>query len=79
MDDGQYEAAQRTLMILAAVVQELDLDGFLERIAGAETLGPVLNPSLFMLAEGKMGDVRRLAEACKVFQDEVRRQVADGS
>lgn len=75
MDDKQYEATQRTLMILAMIVKDLDLEGFLARIEQAETLGPVLSPTLFMLAEGKMGDVRRLAEACKGFQDEVRRQV----
>jgi hypothetical protein len=62
-----------TLQILAMLVVDMDLEGFLAQIETAEAAGPVLDPTLYREAGGK------LAEACKVFRDEVRRQAADGS
>jgi hypothetical protein len=67
----------RTLQILAMVVVDMDLEGFLARIETAEATGPVLDPTLYREAGEKLADVQALAEACKVFRDEVRRQAAD--
>jgi hypothetical protein len=79
MDNAQYEATYRTLQILAIVVVDMDLEGFLARIETAEAAGPVLDPTLYREAGEKLAEVKALAEACKVFRDEVRRQAADGS
>jgi hypothetical protein len=77
MDNAQYEATYRTLQILAMVAVDMDLEGFLARIETAEAAGPVLDPTLYREAGEKLADVKALAEACKVFRDEVRRQATD--
>jgi hypothetical protein len=51
--------------------------GVLTRIETAEAAGPVLDPTLYREAGEKLAEVKALAEACKVFRDEVRRQAAD--
>jgi hypothetical protein len=78
MDNAQYEATYRTLKILAMIVANMDLDGFLAQIETAEVVGPVLDPTLYREAGEKLAELKALAEACKVFRDEVRRQAADG-
>jgi hypothetical protein len=45
MTDEQYQATQGQLMVLAQVVQEMDLSGFLGRIEYCHALGPMLHPT----------------------------------
>jgi hypothetical protein len=78
MDDRQYQETQDWLVAVAGIVRALDLDAFLQRIELAEAAGPILNPTLCVMASGKLAKVKRLAEAAKVFQDEVKRQVERG-
>jgi hypothetical protein len=78
MDERQYYETQSTLIVLAQIVDGLDLAGFLQCIERAETVGPVADPTLYVRAMGKLGDVKRLAEAAKTFQDEVKRQMGEG-
>jgi hypothetical protein len=77
MDDWRYADTQNWLVIMASMVASLDLDGFLQWVERAETLGPILAPTLYVQASGKLGNVKRLAEAAKVLQDEVKRQVTE--
>jgi hypothetical protein len=78
MDDRRYADTQNWLVIMASLVATLDLDGFLQWIERAETLGPILSPTLYVQASGKLDNAKRLAEAAKVLQDEVKRQVTEG-
>jgi hypothetical protein len=77
MDREEYLNIQFDLGLLVEIVVDMDLDRFLQWIERAETLGPILDPGLYRLASGKLGNVKRLAEAAKVFQDKVRRQIEE--
>jgi hypothetical protein len=78
MDDRRYQETQSWLVVMASLVAVLDLDGFLQRIERAETLGPILSPTLYVQASGKLDNAKRLAQAAKVLQDEVKRQAREG-
>ena len=75
MTDADYELTQETLSLAAKIVGALDLDGFLARINRAETLGSILNPTLYNTAAGKLGLVRSLAIAALPLKGEVERQI----
>jgi hypothetical protein len=77
MDREEYLNIQFGLGLLVDIVVDMDLAGFLQWIERAETLGPILAPTLYVQASGKLGDVKRLAEAAKTFQDEVNRQMVE--
>lgn len=63
MTDEEYESTQAVLTSLAAMMAELDLEGFLERIGTADSVGAILNPMLYIQAEPKLRMVRELANA----------------
>ena len=63
-----YLDTQNKLLYIARLALDLNLDGFLAAIEHADTLGPVLNPSLWNAGHRPMERIRRLAEAAKAFQ-----------
>jgi hypothetical protein len=78
MDREEYFNIQVGLEVLAGLFVDIDLTGFLQWIERSETMGPILAPTLYVQASGKLGEIKRLAEAAKVFQDEARRYVGRG-
>ncbi len=72
MDDAEYKAVQDRLLQLAVLAGcgTFDLRGFLARVDRAETVGPILDPTLFRDASGNLSKIRRLAEALLPFVDE---------
>lgn len=80
MNDEQYAYTQQQLLAFSAVVAEMDLTGFLERISAAETLGLMLEPMLYMQAAGNLNRIKRLARSLRSFQATVLevRQEATG-
>lgn len=75
MTDEEYSETQTAIIIIAQFVNDLDLVAFLERISLAETLGPIVDPTLYREAAGKLSDVKSLAQALRPFQREVKRQM----
>ena len=77
MNDIEYLDIQEKLGLISGIVYRLDLDGFLARIERAETIGCVVDPTLYQLGSAKLVDIRRLAQACKKLQDEIKRQLSE--
>jgi hypothetical protein len=75
MTDAEYALTQRLIVAAGQLVAGLDLEGFLRRIEKAEAVGPILAPSLYRESMENLGEIKRLAEACKTFQNEVKRQL----
>jgi hypothetical protein len=73
--DAEYALTQRLIVAAGQLVVGLDLEGFLRRIEMAEAAGPIFAPSLYRESMEKLSEIQRLAEACKTFQDEVKRQL----
>ena len=74
MTNEEYEATQTSLQIIAGMTSGLDLDGFLRRNREADSVGAILDPTLYRAASRKLALVRRLAESLLPAQKEVKRQ-----
>lgn len=68
MTDDAYIDTQNTLALLADLAAPLDLEGFLRRAHRADTLGAILDPTLYREAAPPLAAVIRLAEAGLAFQ-----------
>jgi hypothetical protein len=74
MSKDEYQQTQQALITLALLIEGLDLLGFLRAIDRAESIGPILDPSLYGRAGDKLADLRKLAAAARAFQIEAKRQ-----
>lgn len=79
MTNEEYERTQQAIVYIGVQAIVLDIPKFLERIERAETAGPVLNPSLWMLGERGLMYVKALAKAVNGVREEVLRQAKDQS
>lgn len=75
MTDEEYSQVQQELLVLARWVHGLDLDAFLHRIRQAETIAPILDPTLYLRGGQQLHQIKRLAQSLRPFQDEIRRQM----
>ncbi len=71
LTENQYKETQEALAIVEGIVRGLKLKEFLDSIEEAESLGPILDPTLYRAAADKMHRIRRLAIALMVFQTAV--------
>lgn len=75
MTNEEYTQTQQHIVLLAQLANGLDLDGFLERISLAESVAPIVDPTLWIRGGKKLHQVKRLAQALRPFQKEIRRQI----
>lgn len=68
MESAEYFQIQITLQQIAAVVAPLDLQGFLVAAGRAETLGPILDPTLYKAGCENLDKVKELAQAVQCVQ-----------
>ena len=74
MEEARYKMTQDQLVMLANLIDGLDLEGFLAAISHAHTVAPMVDPTLWIAGHKKMENVKRLAIAFRGVQVEVRRQ-----
>ena len=67
-DNEEYSIIQNQITLIAAVIAELKLKGFLERAHHADSVGHILDPTLYRHAMGGINKVQRLAGAARSFQ-----------
>ena len=77
MDRDKYELIQNQIMLLGSAVSDLDLDQFIEAIDRADSVGPILDPTLWIKTHDTMYQIRKLAVALKGFQKVVREMIQD--
>ena len=68
MTKEEYLATQHQVMALAYLVVGLDLGEFLAWIERAESLGPIVDPTLFLAGIGTLTKIKRLARMERQFQ-----------
>ena len=70
MTDDEYTKIQARIPnwaeVSLVILRNLDLDGFLERLEHAETLGYVLDPTLAMRAADGVEKVKTVASAARI-------------
>jgi|GEM_PF-1805470 len=72
MDTETYIATQQQVGLLATLVLRLPLAEFLNAISMADTVGPVVDPTLYGRGARAMHRVETLARAARKYQDEIR-------
>ncbi len=68
MTDEEYGETQRQVVMVSVLVNNMDLEGFLERISLAHSAGPILNPTLYRDAMDNISKIESLANALRSFQ-----------
>ena len=80
MTDAEYIETRQQLLLLANVVSQMDLNGLLECISHTQTVGPILDPTLFIRGSKKLSAVKRIAQGAQQFQKaiaEAKEELAD--
>jgi hypothetical protein len=68
LNEKQYKETQDAIVTVEGIVRDLPIREFLDSIDRAESLGPMLDPTLYQVVTEKMHRFRRLAVALMVFQ-----------
>lgn len=68
MNDQQFAAAQHQLIMCAGIATQVDLVGYLERIASALEKGKAMDATLFAKAEPRLLELQDLAKSLIGFQ-----------
>lgn len=68
MRNDDYEKTQSAVIKAGISLVNLDLDGFLHRIDLAESVGPFVEPTLFIRGADNLAAIKELAEAARNFQ-----------
>lgn len=72
----QYETIQHQLLLIGELLVQMDLPAFLEQIETAETVGPILDPTLYRMGMSNMAEVKRLAKAAMELREVRAEQLA---
>lgn len=75
MTDEEYAQTQQQLILLAQFAKDLNLSGFLQRISQAESIAPIMDPTLWIRGHRQLEQVKRLPQALRPFQQEIQRQI----
>ncbi len=63
MNGKQYLETQMALITLGKRLEQLDLEDFLSAISKAESVGPILDPTLYRRAQDNLNAIRELAKS----------------
>jgi len=75
ISEEDYVQIQLSLVTLASIVKDMQLAAFINQANLAETIGPILDPTLYREAGQRLNDVKALAESLLAFQNEIKRQL----
>ena len=75
MDKHIYEATQAQLTAVACIVSDMPLEEFINAIEHAETVGPILNPTLYLQTADTVGHLKDMAWALLEFKRVVHRKM----
>lgn len=68
MDAATYEGLQQQLVLFGAIVAEWPLEDFIAAIDHADTIGPIVDPTLWIRGQKAMSQVRQLAAGALEFK-----------
>lgn len=78
MDRIDYDLQLRLVFNLATLVRQLRIGEVLSAMNKAESVAPVLFPTLWLRASGSLQQQKEIVEAALQFQRVVREVVAEG-
>lgn len=74
MKKDEYQITQTLLLSHAKLIasSHLDLDEFIEAINRAESVGPVLDPTLYIKGKDNLEQIKIIAKAARRFKKEIQ-------
>lgn len=76
LTEDQYMDVQNELLMLCSLMARLPLEEFLEDINRAETVGPIVDPTLYIQGREPLSQIKSLAEAAskvsQVYRDNLK-------
>ena len=70
LSNDDYLTIQQSILVMGSLIVELDLPAFIERIARAEAMAPLIDPTLFMRGAPNLQVIRSLATSLMEFREE---------
>ena len=77
MSDEDYLQAQHTMLTMLPLLIDIDFEGFLARASLSESLGPIIDPTLYRQGAVRLQNIKALAEAFGAVQEVAWRQLRD--
>lgn len=71
MSRDEYYRAQTLLQLIAGAMQQIDLGAMQEVISRAQAVGPVIDPTLYREAGGRLSAIERFARAVRKAKAEI--------
>ena len=68
MTNDEYMQIQHQLTMMAQFISDIDLEGFMARLAKADSMGAALSPTLYRAAMPGMEKIKKLATGARQFQ-----------
>ena len=78
MNKIDYEMTQQQIVFIGSLVKDLHLDEFIAAIDHADSIGPILDPTLWMRGNKEMMKIRDLAAGLRDFQTVVNKIIQEG-
>ncbi len=75
ISEEDYIQTQHSLITFASLVKDMLLADFINQANLAESIGPILDPTLYRKAGAQLNEVKALAESLLPFQNEIKRQL----
>lgn len=68
MQPKQYIETQMRILEMAKIANSLDIETFLLCIRNAETMAPMIDPTMYMKAQKNLSAIKKLAEIALTMQ-----------
>ena len=78
MNRIDYEMTQQQIVFIGSLIKGLPLDEFIAAIDHADSIGPILDPTLWMRGNKEMMKIRDLAAGLRDFQTVVNKIIQEG-
>jgi hypothetical protein len=78
MNRIDYEMTQQQIVFIGSLIKGLPLDEFIAAIDHADSIGPILDPTLWMRGNKEMMKIRDLAAGLRDFQTIVNKIIQEG-
>lgn len=68
MTKEKYLETQMIILNIGRSLQTVDLDGFLSQISKAETVGPILDPTMYRKVQDNLQAIKKLAQTLQLVK-----------
>lgn len=76
MDSHEYKAEIQRIMLLANIARDIKVDEVLNAISHAESIGPIVDPSLYLCSIHTLAIQKEIVQAARRFQKDAIQNIS---